>query len=55
MIFVRRGDLEREHMHKQQDVINMYVQKNSDLIEYLSMMTDVEIPEEEAENYEQEV
>ena len=30
-------------------------QKNADLIEYIAMMTDVEIPTDEEENDEQEV
>lgn len=55
MVVVRKGNLERQHRDKQQDVTDMVVQKNADLIEYLAMMTDVEIPEEEGEPHEQEV
>lgn len=55
MVIVRKGDIEREHRDKQQDITNGVAQRNADLIEYLAMMTDVDIPGEEGNFNEQEV
>lgn len=50
MIILRKGKIEYEKKQKQNDVTKVTAERNSDLIEYLAMMTDVEIPDMEDEN-----
>ena len=49
MLLIRKGNKEYEKRQKEQDVDHVQTQRNSDLIEYIAMMTDVDIPEEEDE------
>jgi len=47
MLIIRKGDREMEKRQKEQDVDHIKTQRNADMIEYIAMMTDVEIPDEE--------
>ena len=47
MLIVRKGNKDLEKRQKEQDSDHIQTQRNSDLIEYIAMMTDVEIPDEE--------
>ena len=55
MIVVRKGNIEYEKKQKQNEITKATAERNSDLIEYLAMMTDVEIPDMEEDENEQEV
>ena len=49
MLIIRKGNKEMDRRNKEQDADHLKTQKNADLIEYIAMMTDVEIPEEDDE------
>lgn len=50
---IRRGETPQEQALRDNSIA--MAQKNADIIEYVAMMADIDIPSEEEENHEQEV